>query len=140
MRRKLLCGKQADGEPLIDFYVRLKNLGEEINLCSGDPLTCADTQLDMVLLLELKDEELIQCLISMDTWAALQDVVNCCCMYEVTCSTASAIHSSSSQLSTISSYKINKHQMKKDTSHRPSTSGHRERPTTSHPTSDTSGP
>ncbi|KAK7084604.1 hypothetical protein SK128_010579 [Halocaridina rubra] len=44
----------------------------------------------------------------------ITDVVNYCHSYEATQSTASAIHSSSSQLSTISSYKKKKHQTKKD--------------------------
>ncbi|KAK7068227.1 hypothetical protein SK128_025383 [Halocaridina rubra] len=104
-RSKLLCTKQADGDPFSDFYLRLTNLAEEVDQCSGDPLTCAKTQIKMVVLMGFRDEKLIQRLISMDTRASLQVVVNCCHFYEATQSTASAIHSSPSHLCTISSYK-----------------------------------
>ncbi|KAG0721506.1 hypothetical protein GWK47_046307 [Chionoecetes opilio] len=63
-RRELLCCKQADGESFPDFLVRLKNLAEEVDLCTGNAMTCAEIQLKMVLLMGVRDEELIQRLIS----------------------------------------------------------------------------
>ncbi|KAK7082110.1 hypothetical protein SK128_019222 [Halocaridina rubra] len=92
----------------------------------------------MVVLMGIRDEELSQRLISRDTRASLQDVVNCCQLNEANQRTASDIHSSKSQLCTISSYKSNKCQMKKDTSHRTSASGYHEKPPTSHSISVTS--
>ncbi|KAK7084072.1 hypothetical protein SK128_010733 [Halocaridina rubra] len=112
----------------------------EVDLCSGDPVTSAGTQLKIVVLMGVRDEELIKCLILMETWASLKDVLNCCYTNEATQGTASAIHSSPSQLCTISSYKRTKSQTKEDSSHRTSDSGHRENPPTSHPTSVKSGP
>ena len=35
-RRELLCCKKTASEPFSECYVRLKNLAEEIDLCSGD--------------------------------------------------------------------------------------------------------
>ncbi|KAG0697957.1 hypothetical protein GWK47_026177 [Chionoecetes opilio] len=104
-RRELLCCKQADGESFCDFYVRLKNLAEEVDLCTGNAMTCAEIQLKMVFLMGVRDEELIQRLISLDTGASLLDVVTCCRSLEATCKTASAIHSSPSQLRAMSTYK-----------------------------------
>ncbi|KAG0724288.1 hypothetical protein GWK47_040884 [Chionoecetes opilio] len=104
-RRELLCCKQADGESFSDFFVRLKNLAEEVDLCTGNAMTCAEIQLKMVLLMGVRDEELIQRLISLDTGASLQDVVTCCRSFEATRHTASAIYSSPSQLRAMSTYK-----------------------------------
>ncbi|KAG0724063.1 Pre-mRNA-splicing factor CWC25 [Chionoecetes opilio] len=66
-RRELLCCKQADSESFSDFFVFLKNLAEEVDLCTGNAMTCAEIQLKMVLLMGVRDEELIQRLISLDT-------------------------------------------------------------------------
>ena len=73
--RQLLCCKQADGETFSDFYGRMMDLADEVDLCSGNPQACADTQLKMILLMGVKDEELIHRLISMDASATLQDMV-----------------------------------------------------------------
>ncbi|XP_045120473.1 uncharacterized protein LOC123509916 [Portunus trituberculatus] len=91
-RRELLCCKQA----------------VEVDLCSGDPVTCAETQLKMVLLMGIREEELVQRLISMDSGAPLQDLVTCCRSYEAARNTASAIQSSPSQLFSISAYRRGK--------------------------------
>ncbi|KAK7085853.1 hypothetical protein SK128_016591 [Halocaridina rubra] len=139
-RGELFCTKQDNGELFFNFYKHLKNLAEEVNLYSGDPLTRADTQLKMVALIGVRDEELIQRLISMDTRASLRDIVNCYHLYKTTRSTTSTIHSLPTQLCTISSYNMDKHQTKKDTSHQTSVSGHFEKPPISLPTSVTSGP
>ncbi|XP_069985567.1 uncharacterized protein [Penaeus vannamei] len=104
-RRELLCCKQKEGETFSDFYVRLKDLPEEVDLCSGDPVTCAEAQLKMILLMGVKDEELVQHLISTHADASLQEMVTCCRSFEATKDAASAIHSSPSQLCAVSSYK-----------------------------------
>lgn len=124
-RRELLCCKQATGESFSDFYVRLKNLAEEVDLCSGDPVTCAETQLKMVLLMGIRDEELVQRLLSLDTGAPLQDLVTLCRSYEAARNTASAIQSSPSQLCAISAYKKGKRHDKAASSPQQTPSGQR---------------
>ena len=104
-RRDLLCCRQTDGESFSDFYVRLKNLAEEVDLCSGGHITCAETQLKMVILMGVRDQELVQRLISLDTTASLQEFVTCCRSFEAARTTASAIHASPSQLRIVSTYK-----------------------------------
>jgi len=104
-RRELLCCKQKEGETFSDFYERLKDLAEEVDLCSDDPVTCAEAQLKMILLMGVKDEELVQRLISLHADASLQEMVTCYRSFEATKDAASAIHSSPSQLCAVSSYK-----------------------------------
>ncbi|XP_045105474.1 uncharacterized protein LOC123500985 [Portunus trituberculatus] len=62
----------------------------------------------MVLLMGIREEELVQRLISMDSGAPLQDLVTCCRSYEAARNTASAIQSSPSQLFSISAYRRGK--------------------------------
>ena len=107
-RRELLCCKQATGEQFSNYYVRVKNLSDEVDLCTGDPVTCAETQLKMVLLMGVRDEDLVQRLIALDSSATLQEFVTCCRSYEAARATASAIHSSPSQMCAVSAYKRQK--------------------------------
>lgn len=137
-RRELLCCKQADGESFSHFYVRLKNLAEEVDLCSGDPLTCAEIQLKMVILMGLRDEELVQKLISMPAGASLQEVVTCCRSFEATRTAASAIHSSPSQVCQVSAYKQQKRRDKQPSSVHQPTSGQSEKTSSTTPPSPTS--
>lgn len=105
--RELLCCKQAVGESFSDIYVRLKNLAEEVDLCSCDPVSCAETQVKMVLIMIIR-EELIQRLISMDAGAPLLDLVTCCCSFKAARNTASTIQSLPSQLFSVSAYRRGK--------------------------------
>ena len=117
-RRELLSCKQAVGEPFADYHARLKDLAAEVDLCTGNPTTCADRQLQMILLTGLQDEELIRRLIALDASSTLADFVKCCRSYESTRATASAIASVPSHVNAASSYKKNQRQ-KKTTSNRP---------------------
>ena len=125
-RRELLRCSQTDGESFSDYYVRLKNLAEEVDLCSGNPVTCAEIQLKMILFMGVREEELVHRLISLDTDASLQDVVTCCRSFETTQTAAFANHSSPSQLCVLSSYKDKCHDK---TTHSPqqASSAHREK-------------
>ncbi|ROT77061.1 hypothetical protein C7M84_004316 [Penaeus vannamei] len=101
LRRQLLCCKQKEGETFSD-------LAEEVNLCSGDPVTCVEAQLKMYLLMRVKYEELVQHLISLHADVSLQDMVTYCRSFEATKDAVSAIHSSPSQLCAIISYQKRK--------------------------------
>ena len=96
---------QAADETFLEFYVRLKNLAEEVDLCLGDPVTCDETQLNMVMLMSVKEEEIVQRLISLNAGAPLQDVVTCCHSFEAARDTSSTIQSAPSQLCAIFTYK-----------------------------------
>jgi len=119
-RRELLSCKQLEGESFSDFYVRLKHIAEEIDVCPGGSSACEETQHKMIILMGVRDEELIQKLISLDTTASLQDVVNTCRSYEATRKATSAIRAPPSQLCATSTYKKQKGQGKAATSNPPS--------------------
>ena len=119
-RRELLSCKQLEGEPFSDFYVRLKHIAEELDVCPGASSTCEETQLKMVILMGVRDEELVQKLISLDATASLQDVVNTCRSYEATRTAASAIRAPPSQLCATSTYKKQKGHKKTVASPQPS--------------------
>lgn len=121
-RRALLCCRQAEGEDFSSFYVRVKDCAEEVDLCPGHSVMCAETQIKMVILMGVRDEQLVQKLISLDSNASLQDVITCCRSYEATRATASAIHSSPSQMCAVSAYKK---QQGREKHKKASNSGHR---------------
>lgn len=77
----------------------------------------------MVILMGIRDEELIQRLISLDGSAPLQDVVNLCRPYEATQTTASAIHASPWQMCAVSSYKQQKRWKRAQTTATPGLKG-----------------
>ena len=97
-----------EGETFSDFYVRLKHIAEEIDVCPGSSSVCEETQLKMIILMGVRDEELTQKLISLDTTASLQDVVNACRSHEANKKATSAIRASSSRLCALSTYKKQK--------------------------------
>ncbi|KAK3893333.1 hypothetical protein Pcinc_002887 [Petrolisthes cinctipes] len=62
----------------------------------------------MVILMGVRDEELVQKLLTNDTTPSLQDIVNTCRVYEATRSTTSAIRALPSKVNAVSAYKKNK--------------------------------
>ncbi|KAK4313087.1 hypothetical protein Pmani_015541 [Petrolisthes manimaculis] len=98
-RRDLLNCKQRQGESFSDFYVRIRHISEEIEVCPRK--TCEETQLKMVILMGVCDEELVQKLLSLDTTPSLQDIVNTCRAYEATRSATSAIRAPSYQINAV---------------------------------------
>nr|XP_027213220.1 uncharacterized protein LOC113806302 [Penaeus vannamei] len=111
-RRELLSCKQTPGEPFSAFYARMKDLADEVELCTGDRTTCAATQIKMILLLGVREEEFVQCLVSLDSQASLDDFVTCCRTFESSRAAASAIVAAPSQLNILSSYNRNQRRQK----------------------------
>ncbi|ROT64570.1 hypothetical protein C7M84_017476 [Penaeus vannamei] len=90
----------------------MKDLADEVELCTGDRTTCAATQLKMILLMGVREEELVQRLVSLDSQASLDDFVTCCRTFESSRAAASAIVAAPSQLNILSSYKRNQRRQK----------------------------
>ncbi|ROT75496.1 hypothetical protein C7M84_005966 [Penaeus vannamei] len=109
-RQELLSCKQTPGEPFSAFYASMKDLADE--LCTGDRTTCAATQLKMILLMGVREEELVQRLVSPDSQASLDDFITCCRTFESSSAAASAIVAAPSQLNILSSYKRNQRRQK----------------------------
>ena len=107
-RRELLSCKQLEGESFSAFYVRLKHIAEEVDICPGSSSLCEETQLKMIILMGVRDEELVQKLISLDTTASLQDVVNTCRSYEAARKATSDIRSPGPRMYATSTYKKQK--------------------------------
>ncbi|XP_037804919.1 uncharacterized protein LOC119599258 [Penaeus monodon] len=79
LRRKAFSeSKQADGECFDDFWIRLKILSQEIDLCKSQDHTCCEQWMKHGILMGIRDEELTQKLIQMDCSATLQDVLEKC--------------------------------------------------------------
>ncbi|XP_037779411.1 uncharacterized protein LOC119575951 [Penaeus monodon] len=70
--------EQADGECFDDFWIRLKILSQEIDLCKAQDHTCCEQWMKHGILIGIRDEELTQKLIQMDCSATLQDVLEKC--------------------------------------------------------------
>ncbi|XP_068222164.1 uncharacterized protein [Palaemon carinicauda] len=107
-RRELLSCKQFEGESFSDFYVRLKHIAEEVDVCPGNSSVCEETQMKMIILMGIRDGELVQKLISLEATASLQEVVNTCRSYEAARKATSAIRAPTSQLRVVSTYKKQK--------------------------------
>ena len=112
-RRELLSCKQLEGETFSDFYVRLKHIAEEVDICPGNSSACEETQLKMIILMGLRDEELIQKLISLNAKASLQEFVDTCRSYEAAKKATSAIRATPFKLCATSTYKKQKGREKK---------------------------
>ncbi|XP_068229734.1 uncharacterized protein [Palaemon carinicauda] len=100
--------RSREGESFSKFYVRLKHVAEEINVCPGQCAVCEETQLKMNIIMEVRDEELTQKLIALDTSASLATMVNECRSYEATRTATTAIRAPPSKLCAVSSYKKTK--------------------------------
>lgn len=46
--------KQAAGESSADYYTRLMDLADEVDFCIGNPKTCAEAQIKMILLMGVR--------------------------------------------------------------------------------------
>lgn len=101
-RRDLFGCKQSDGESFADFYVRLQRIAEEVDICHGNSKECEETQLKMIILMGICDEELIQKLICLPSHSSLQDMVNACRSFEATRSATSAIRALPNQVCAVS--------------------------------------
>ncbi|KAK4289628.1 hypothetical protein Pmani_037421 [Petrolisthes manimaculis] len=70
--------RQAEGEKFNDFYVRLKQAADEIDLCKADDLGCVETQMKHAVLIGIRDEETKQRLLELPTDTTLDRVLTLC--------------------------------------------------------------
>ncbi|KAK4321176.1 hypothetical protein Pmani_008004 [Petrolisthes manimaculis] len=70
--------RQAEGEKFNDFYVRLKQAADEIDLCKADDLGCVATQMKHAVLIGIRDEETKQRLLEITTDTTLDRVLTLC--------------------------------------------------------------
>ncbi|XP_063591351.1 uncharacterized protein LOC134768457 [Penaeus indicus] len=108
LRRKAFSEcKQADGESFDDFWIRLKILSQEIDLCKAQDQACCEQWKKHGILMGIRDEELTQKLIEMDRSATLQDVLEKCRSHESSKTASSALKDTVSSRA-VSQYKREK--------------------------------
>ena len=90
-RRAFTSCEQAVGESFADFFVRLKSLSEEIDVCKAHSNECEEVWIKHGLLTGVHDEELVQKIISLEASATLAEVVMLCRSHEATRLAASAL-------------------------------------------------
>lgn len=107
-RRELFSCRQEVGERFNEFFVRVKNLAEAVDVCKGGDKDCEETQIKQVILMGVSDQELIQELIGIIPTNSLDKVVQHCYAYEAAKRTATAITCPSKSASAVSKYKKDK--------------------------------
>ncbi|XP_063860706.1 uncharacterized protein LOC135101063 [Scylla paramamosain] len=113
-RRELFSCRQMEGETFADFYVRLRRRAEEIDICPGKSSVCEETQLKSVILMGVRDDELIQRLISLDDKCSLQEMVTACRSYEAARCATSDIRAQPTQVRALTQHQKSKKQKNLD--------------------------
>ncbi|KAK8372371.1 hypothetical protein O3P69_020950 [Scylla paramamosain] len=113
-RRELFSCRQMEAETFADFYVRLRRRAEEIDICPGKSSVCEETQLKSVILMGVRDDELIQRLISLDDKCSLQEMVTACRSYEAARCATSDIRAQPTQVRALTPHQKSKKQKNLD--------------------------
>ena len=123
LRRKAFSKcQQMEGETFDDFWIRLKLLSQEVDLCKIRNQTCIDEWTKHGILMGIRDEKLTQKLVEMDASATLRDVLEKCRSHESTKSASSALRDTAKTCA-VSQYKKDKKAAHKEKSgNKPSTS------------------
>ena len=129
-RRAFTSCKQAPGETFADFFVRLKGLSEEIDVCKANDNDCQEAWIKHGILTGVSDEELVQKIVALDASSTLSDVVTLCRAHEATRSAATALRAPPAARA-VSQYKKGK-----KATHKSKAESQRVAPTSSSPCSD----
>ncbi|MPC57133.1 hypothetical protein E2C01_051107 [Portunus trituberculatus] len=111
-RRELFSCRQAVGEKFDEYYVRVKGLADALDVCKGQDDTCYEMQIKQVIMMGVRDEQLIQELIPNIPTLSLDEIVQQCYAFEVAHTTASVIASHEKMICVTSQYKANKKKQK----------------------------
>ena len=112
-RRELFSCRQAVGEKFDEYYVRVKGLADAVDVCKGQDDTCYEMQIKQVIMMGVRDEQLIQELIPNIPTLSLDEIVmQQCYAFEAARTTASVIASHEKMVCATSQYKANKKKQK----------------------------
>lgn len=64
-----------EGKAFVDYWLCLRRVTYEGDICLGYSSVCEEAQLKMVILMGTRDEELVQHIVSLDASCSLQDIV-----------------------------------------------------------------
>ncbi|XP_068246481.1 uncharacterized protein [Palaemon carinicauda] len=95
--------KQAEGESLTDFFVRLQQLSEETDLCKG--VNCVKAKMKHAILVPIRNEELTKKLISMPTTVTLDEVKLTCRAFKAAKKTMTELKAPQTSVRVMSNYK-----------------------------------
>ena len=104
--------KQAEGEKFTDFYVRLKQVADEVDLCKGHDAACIETQMKHAILIGIRDEETKQRLLELASDATLDQVNTVCRSREAAEATTQELRPRQPAARAVSAYKKQKKQPK----------------------------
>ncbi|ROT83295.1 hypothetical protein C7M84_023530 [Penaeus vannamei] len=102
--------RQEHGEIFVDFYVRLKQAAEQVDLCKCHNNTCEETWLKHAVLLGVRDEETKQRLLELKADASLDEVLTTCRSREAATSTTQELRPLQPATRAVSAYKKKKKQ------------------------------
>lgn len=105
MEVELFSCKQMTGESFNDFFLRLKTAAEVVEICKEQCKDCEETQLKQVILMGVRDNELVQHIIPLASTCSLDDFVEKCYSYEASRTIASAITAPPTSVRATSRYK-----------------------------------
>uniref|UniRef100_A0A0P4VQ24 RNA-directed DNA polymerase n=2 Tax=Scylla olivacea TaxID=85551 RepID=A0A0P4VQ24_SCYOL len=100
--------RQAEGEKFNDFYVRLKDASDEIDLCKAHNPACVETQMKHAVLMGVRDEETRQRLLETPPDATLEKVLTVCKSREAAETTSHELRPLQSSTCAVSAYKKKK--------------------------------
>ncbi|KAK8397129.1 hypothetical protein O3P69_004665 [Scylla paramamosain] len=95
-------------------YQLLRRRAEEIDICPGKSSVCEETQLKSVILMGVRDDELIQRLISLEDKCSLQEMVTACRSYEAARCATSDIRAQPTQVRALTQHQKSKKQKNLD--------------------------
>ncbi|XP_047481642.1 uncharacterized protein LOC125034045 [Penaeus chinensis] len=99
---------QAHNEKFTDFYVRLKQAADDVDLCKGHSNACIETQIKHPILIGVQDRETKQRLSEMKSDATLEDVITVCRSREAAESTTQELRPLQPATRAVSVYKQKK--------------------------------
>ena len=102
--------KQEEGEKFTDFYVRLKQVADEVDLCKGHDAACVETQMKHAVLIGIRDEETKHRLLELQSNATLDQVNTVCRSREAAEATTQELRPHQPTARAVSSYKKQKKQ------------------------------
>ena len=105
-RLKFSQVKQEEGESFANFFIRLQEASQLIDLCKGKD--CVDYQIRHAIVVGVRDEKLRKDILEMDSASTLEQVAKACEVYESVRESSKEIGPSQASVSAMSAYKKGK--------------------------------
>ena len=107
-RRDLINCRQHQGETFDQFHARVQRLAEEVDVCATRSVACEEVQIRTVIMNGLRNEELVQKLLSTEKPPSLQETIKICKVFEAAKTATSDICAQPAQACAVSAYRKDK--------------------------------